>query len=434
MNASDLNIDQKIKGFLKKTIPYNTLSVNEIEIFLINKNVILSFVSKTESIIFKKLFFSNLQKAFPETKIEIVLANDQKTSEFIGVPSLVTKENHNYQTFDNFLLTDANKVALAAAKAVCRNTEANWNPLFIYGETGVGKTHLLHSIWDKIENKKILFYQTKNFLNDFIGCSQQKLHQKIQLLKEQILAHEVFIMDDVQFLNNKTSTCDFLFEIINDFLTNKKQIIISSDTPPSSLNLPSRIISRLEAGLVVSIQHLDKESCIVIFKEMLNKNNLYKYFDNEMIEKIVSQIGSNARGILGAINQIKFLIEQNQSLPDDKLIEKIKFEIIKTKTLWVNNDNPMKEKIIFVLEKEFNFSILDLKQKRRNKKLTLTRHLFFYLLLKKTSFSVLTIATMLNRTINDVNYGVKKITDILNNPKDKQLNFLIKKLIEKLNN
>lgn len=292
--------------------------------------------------------------------------------------------NENY-TFENFIVGPSNSLAYAAAQAVAENVGKVYNPLFIYGGTGLGKTHLLHAIGNAIQKNEpslqISYETTDHFINDFINCirfdkagSFRNKYQKLDLL----------LIDDVQFLSNKEQTQEVFFHIFNTLHQNQKQIIMSSDTFPKEISgLQNRLKSRLEWGLVADIQIPDLETKIAILKKKADQNSID--LPENVAYFISSCVISNIRELEGALIRVGAFA---------RLINKpITLDIAKKVLLNLNqkhNESTSLEKVLRLCARHLDVAINDLKSKKRSKEIAEARQIVFYLM-KKLSISSLQI-------------------------------------------
>lgn len=206
--------------------------------------------------------------------------------------------------FESFVIGPFNELATAAAQAVVRNPGVVYNPLFIYGGTGHGKTHLLQAVGNQIKtndpNKKIHYMTSERFTVELINAIQQN---RANQFKEKYRKYDVLIMDDIQFLSNKEKTQEELFHLFNHLYDNNKQIIFSSDKHPNYIqNLEERLQSRFGAGMIVDIPTPDHESRAAILREKARRSGLD--LDMEALDHLATVIDSNIRELEGALNAI----------------------------------------------------------------------------------------------------------------------------------
>lgn len=216
--------------------------------------------------------------------------------------------NEKY-TFDNFVVGKSNQFVNACARAVAQNPGNSYNPLFIYGGVGLGKTHLLHAIGNYITqnspNLKIKYVTCENFINDYIESIISKKEESKMEFREKYRNLDVLMVDDIQFLSKKDSTQEEFFHTFNDLYQNNKQIILTSDRPPKEIaTLAERLQSRFASGLIQDIQPPDFETRIAILRKKAQQE---RYFiDDEVIEFIADKIDTNIREMEGFLSKVHF--------------------------------------------------------------------------------------------------------------------------------
>lgn len=214
-----------------------------------------------------------------------------------------TNLNPRY-TFDSFVVGSFNELAHAAAKAVAHKPGISYNPLFIYGETGLGKTHLIQSVGNHIKamapDRKVFYVTSEKFTIDYVSALQA---DKVNAFKEKYRKYDLLIMDDIQFLSKKEKTQEELFHLFNILYDNNKQIVFSSDQHPNLIqNLEDRLKSRFNAGMIVSIIPPDHESRIAILRSKAAQHNFV--FPDEVIDYVATTLEGNIRELEGALNTL----------------------------------------------------------------------------------------------------------------------------------
>ncbi len=218
-------------------------------------------------------------------------------------------------TFENFIVGDNNILAHAAATAVAREPGKKYSPLFIFGGVGLGKTHLLHAIGNKIaENNPeaaIFLMSTQNFIDEVVTAVRSGKGDKI---REKYRANDVFILDDIQFLAGKERTQEILFHVFNDLLHAKKQIIFSSDRAPGELGgLEERLVSRFSMGMIADIQAPDFETRLAILQTRMKEANIQ--FPDKILDYTAEQLCGSIRELIGVFNQMVAHYELQGLLP-----------------------------------------------------------------------------------------------------------------------
>ena len=220
--------------------------------------------------------------------------------EDIPMVNQTTNLNPKY-SFDSFIVGPYNELAHAASLSVVKQPGILYNPLFIYGGVGLGKTHLLQSIGNDLSTKKEVIYLTlEQFTDDFISSLQNK---STESFKNKYRTKDVLIIDDVQFLTGKEQTQEEFFHTFNSLYSQNKQIVLSSDRPPRSItSLEDRLVSRFEGGMLVDISNPDYETRLAILKEKIKDKNVE--LDQDILEYIANNIQNNIRELEGALNLI----------------------------------------------------------------------------------------------------------------------------------
>lgn len=276
-------------------------------------------------------------------------------------------------TFDSFVVGPFNELAHAAAQAVIKKPGGTYNPLFIYGDTGRGKTHLIQAVGNQLKtttNKKIFYVTSEKYVLDYINSVQ---NNKVNNFKEKYRKYDVMIMDDIQFLSNKEKTQEELFHLFNNLYEDNKQIIFSSDKHPNYIpQLEDRLKSRFAAGMIVDIPHPDQESRIAILKAKALQQN----FDlpKEIADYIASTIDGNIREIEGVLNSV---IIQSQ-------LRGRELNVGDVKNLIKNNTKPKKmvsaKDVIKTIADFYNIEEASIYEKTRRKEVVKPRQLIMYIL------------------------------------------------------
>lgn len=325
---------------------------------------------------------------------EEVLEKENVTINLSTVPAVQTTSKNDFDNylipkyvFDNFIKGENNQLARAAAIAVAENPgQTSFNPLFIYGGVGLGKTHLIHAIGNKIiersPDKKIIYLSSDAFTVEFIEAVQA---DRINEFSAFYKSMDVLIIDDIQFLVGKEKTQDLFFQIFNSLHQTGKQIILSSDKPPKDLKgLNERMISRFSWGLSADIQPPDFETRIAILK---NKSGAYGIdLSNEIIEYIAHNITSNIRELEGCL--IKLLA--NSSLSS----KEINFDLVKQTVREISTNKQVNISIDYITKIVCEYFKVDenkVREKNRRKEVVLARQVAMFLSKQLTKSSLKTI-------------------------------------------
>ena len=313
-------------------------------------------------------------------------------------------------TFDTFVVGANNNLAHAASLAVAESPGEIYNPLFIYGGVGLGKTHLMHSIAHFIlknnPKAKILYVTSEKFTNELIDAIRNKNNISTTEFREKYRNNDVLLIDDIQFIIGKESTQEEFFLTFNALHEAKKQIIISSDKPPKEIEtLEERLRSRFEWGLTVDIQSPDYETRMAILRK---KEELEGYnIDNEVIKYIATHIKSNIRELEGALTKIVALSKLNKKEITLELAEEALKDLISPNA--VREITP--ELIINVVADHYKIQPSDITSSKRNKEVVYPRQIVMYLCRHMTNTSLQAIGKELGgKDHTTIIHGADKIT------------------------
>ena len=352
-----------------------------------------------------------------------------------GVPKNFTHSNlKSKYTFENFIVGNSNKFAQAAALSVAENPGNMYNPLFIYGNSGLGKTHLMHAIGNYIVNNsngKVLYVTSDQFIQDFIGINKKDdkgtNFNYVDFFKNKYRNIDVLIIDDIQFLGGATQTQQEFFHTFNTLYNDSKQIIISSDRSPDDLKLlEDRLRTRFCWGLTVNIFPPDFSLRTEILKKKIIAGNFEKEIPNDVIEYIASNIGTDVRQLEGSITRLiaYSTIMGGASITLDLAIEALKDFI--SKGMSEKNDVHRIQKIV---SEYFQISVEDIRSKKRSSNISFPRQIAMYLCRTMTSESFPKIGTEFGgKDHTTVMHSVEKIE------KEIKVNKDLANIIEKLKN
>ena len=329
-------------------------------------------------------------------------------------PQAIQNANLNPRyTFDTFVVGKNNNLAHAASLAVAESPGEIYNPLFLYGGVGLGKTHLMHSVAHFVlknnPNAKVLYVSTETFTSELVDAIRNKNNITTTEFREKYRYNDVILFDDIQFIIGKDGTQEELFHTFNALYEAKKQIIISSDRPPKEIEkLEERLRSRFEWGLTVDIQKPDYETRMAILRK---KEELEGYnIDNEVIKYIASNVKSNIRELEGALTKIVALSKLNNKEITIELAEEALKDLI--------SPNAPREVtpqlIINVVSEHFGINSLDIIGQKRSKELVFPRQIVMYLCGEMTTESLQNIGKALGgRDHTTIIHGQKKIASEL---------------------
>ena len=318
--------------------------------------------------------------------------------------------NSNFK-FENFVVGHGNELAYTAAKKICTQS-SHYNPLFIYGSVGMGKTHLLNAIGIEIGNaKKVMFISAERFMYHFVRSLKSNDMVKF---KDLFRTADIFIIDDIQFVGGKEAMQEEFFHTFNALMEKGSQFVVSSDRSPSNLDrIQERIKSRISGGLVIDIQPPDLNLRIKILKKKLEeiKKNFNEDYDlsDEAINFLASEVKSSIREMVGALNRILAFSKINTKSPTIYECKKILKDFINS-----NNKSINIESIQNIVAVYFNLNINEMLSPRRSRSLARPRQIAMYLAKQHTTNSLPDIGRRFsNRDHTTVIHAVKKIEELM---------------------
>ena len=334
-------------------------------------------------------------------------------------------------TFDTFVVGSNNKFAHAASLAVAESPGEIYNPLFLYGGVGLGKTHLMHSvahfILERNPSTKILYTTSEEFTNELIEAIRNGNNTAMTKFREKYRNIDVLLIDDIQFIIGKESTQEEFFHTFNSLHSAKKQIIISSDKPPKDMEiLEERFRSRFEWGLIADITLPDYETRMAILHK---KEEMDGYdINEEVIKYIANNIKSNIRELEGAINKVMAFAKLEKKEVTLELAEQALKDIISPDEKKVITP----DYIISMVAEHFDVTVDDLCGNKRNSKIVTPRQIAMYLCREIISTPLKSIGKCLgNRDHTTIMHGIDKIEKEINN--DENLKNTIETLKKKIN-
>lgn len=311
-------------------------------------------------------------------------------------------------TFESFVIGSSNRFAHAAARAVAEAPAKAYNPLFIYGGSGLGKTHLLHAIGHYARNLyrgiQVRYVNSEEFTNDFINSIRDDKAESFQRRYREV---DVLLIDDIQFLGGKEQTVEEFFHTFNSLHNANKQVVITSDTPPKRLQgFEDRLISRFEWGLLTDVQPPDLETRIAILRKKALAENLQA--SNEVLSYIASRISTNIRELEGALIRVTAFANLNQQPVELSLAELVLRDMV--------TDEDSHEVTAPLIMKQtadyFSISIDALQSADRSRVLVTARQIAMYLCRELTDLSLPKIGQLFGgRDHTTVMHAYRKITD-----------------------
>lgn len=385
-----------------------------------DKAHLIDYISKKYEIFFQfaisDMFDHNYEVNFiseKDAKEEVSKKESSREKNIYNINYESANLNAKYN-FDTFVVGKNNNLAYSAAVAVAESPGDVYNPLYIYGKPGLGKTHLMHSIGhytlDQNPEKKVLYVTSEEFTNEVIESIRSGNHASMANLREKYRTVDVLMIDDIQFIIGKESTQEEFFHTFNALHLAGKQIILSSDKNPKELTiLDERFRSRFECGLTVDIQPPDYDTRVAILRNNAKSyEQTYEHkIDAEIIDYIASNIESNIRELEGALNKVIAFAKLNKEELTKSLAEEALKDVI--------NPNRVKEitptLILNVVAEHFGVMPEDITSKRRSSEFVQPRHVFMYLCRTMTETPLSGVAKFLGlKDHTSVMNGVKRIT------------------------
>jgi chromosomal replication initiator protein len=330
-------------------------------------------------------------------------------------------------TFDTYVVGSGNRLAHAACQAVAEKPARAYNPLFLYGGVGLGKTHLLHAIGNAChaDGLNVLYVSSEEFTNDMISAIRT---HTTQAFREKYRSADVLLVDDIQFIAGKESTQEEFFHTFNTLHGQDKQIIVSSDRPPKSLvTLEERLRSRFEWGLTADIQAPDFETRLAILRSKAERTN--RHISDEILESVAKQIQSNIRELEGALNRIIAFADLSGSVLTPSLVEVALADLLPSRS------DLEPEKIVTQVAEYYKLSIEKLLGRDRSKDVAHPRQIAMYLLREEAKISFPQIGEALGgRDHSTVMSAIDKVKDQYKNGDGrvrKDIDFLRHQLYDK---
>jgi chromosomal replication initiator protein len=339
----------------------------------------------------------------PETRMEEtpLPAGQPEPVAAYDPPARPSNMNPRY-LFDTFVVGSGNRLAHAACLAVAEKPARAYNPLFLYGGVGLGKTHLLHAIGNACHARglNVLYVSSEEFTNDMITAIRTHTNQAF---REKYRSADVLLVDDIQFIAGKESTQEEFFHTFNTLHGQDKQIIVSSDRPPKSLNtLDERLRSRFEWGLTADIQPPDFETRLAILRSKAERTG--RQISGDILEMIARRVQSNIRELEGALNRILAFSDLSGTHLTPQLVE------VALADLLPQRSDVQPQKIIELVAKEWQTTVEALLGRDRSQKIAQPRQVAMYLLRKETDASLPQIGEVLGgRDHTTVMYAIQKI-------------------------
>ena len=353
---------------------------------------------------------------------------ETSNEEASGVSGVLPIDYSFQYTFDNFIVGSSNKFAHAACTAVAAHPAKNYNPLFIYGPSGLGKTHLMSAIVNEIKRKnpsaKVLYIKGDDFTNQMIESLSK---QEMSKFHEKYRSCDILLIDDIQFIAGKTSTQEEFFHTFNALYEERKQIVLSSDRPPKDIQtLEDRLKTRFEWGLIADIQPPDLELRIAIIKKKAEQVSIT--LSEDVLTFLAENLRSNIRQIEGTIKKLSAIY----FLGGNEITMDIAAACLQEITGGVVPVQVIVDKIFSAVYNKYGVSKAELLSERRTKNIAFARHISIYLIRQITEMSFPGIAKVFNRDHTTIISSCEQISKKINT--DPMFNVEISELIKEVSN
>lgn len=375
--------------------------------YLLPLKVCIAEITGTE---FEVMFISEDDDKLDEIQNMAIEASQKKKTKTAAEKAGL---NPKY-TFDTFVVGGNNNFAHAASLAVAESPGEVYNPLFIYGGVGLGKTHLMHSIahfiLDFSPKKKVVYVTSETFTNELIHALKNGRESSMSDFREKYRNTDVLLIDDIQFLIGKESTQEEFFHTFNHLHTAGKQIIISSDRPPKDIEtLEARLRTRFEWGLIADMSAPDYETRMAILQKKIELEHLEIYhIPDDVLQYIAQNVKNNIRELEGSLNKLIALyrLEGNGRPIDINLAAEAMKDILSPD----DNKTVTPELIMDIVSDHFGVSIADLKSNKRPAEIAVPRQIVMYLCRKMTDVPLKSIGILLGgKNHSTIKHGVEKI-------------------------
>ena len=403
-------------GYLEMVVPettYKTWLENTEGVSISGDLLVVS----TQSIFAIEMLSQRLNKTIKDAiyqtsnknyQIQYTLSGDEKNNRSKTTQGAIEGSWINPRfDFKSFITGSSNYLAYAAAKKICELPGEIYNPLYLYSEWGLGKTHLIQSIVKTLKTKglKVLSVSGETFVNEFVKSIKNKSPQKMNKYREA----DVFILDDIDFFVGKKQTIELFIHIINQLSISGKQIVVTSYNHPSKLDVSKRLTSILKSGLIVKIQTPDKETSKKYITKSFKKNGV------NISEELIDFIGSKKYDSFSEIEGIIKSLVAHSDLLNTEITESMVRSILHDYKLEnIKDINISKEKIFGLIKYMFGITEREIIGRKTDKKTSFARQVAAYLLIEKSNFSMAQAGKVLgNRNHSTIIYSVNKIKKIM---------------------
>lgn len=385
-------------------------------------------VTKKFTELLEQAFFNAL--AFP-VRVEILLVEKEKEEDTPVSAAASTSAdelviNNRANSFENFVVGKSNNYAYAAAKKVAENPGKTYNPLFIYGKSGLGKTHLLKAIENYMKSRNpdasIIYVTSENFTNDII--EHVRFSNNPAEMREKYRRADALLVDDIQFIAGKNSIEEEFFHTFNALTENGKQIVLSSDNPPNEIpKLTERLKNRFEWGLMADIQPPDFEMRMAIIK---NKADALSFsIPDAVVEFIAEQVSHNVRQLEGAVKKLQAICVLLDTTPTIEITKDAIKELMNT----TQPVSVVREKILEQVSAVMGVSVNNITSDKRDKNIKDARQMAMYIIREMTGMSLEEIGKCFNgKTHSTVKHSIDSVADKMD--KDKEYKGLVENIIK----
>lgn len=427
--GTDHRITPQLRGFLDLVVPRGVLQgnlylevPNELTRGMLEQRVRIPLLSALEGIedheIHNVVIVVNPDiesrepldtPATPSSDSSLPTVSPSRSTESSAPVGSSSRLNEKY-TFDSFVIGSSNRFSHAAAVAVAEAPAKAYNPLFIYGGSGLGKTHLLHAIGHYAQNLykgiRVRYVSSEEFTNDFINAIANNRSHEFQTRYREV---DVLLVDDIQFLQGKDSTQEAFFHTFNTLHDHNKQVVITSDLPPKQLTgFEDRMRTRFEWGLITDVQAPDLETRIAILRKKAASERLK--IDDDVLEFMASKVSTNIRELEGALIRVTAYANLNRTDITMSLVQSVMKDLMLSEESNVISPT----EIIAHTARYFQLSVDDLYGSSRSQTIALARQIAMYLCREMTNLSLPKIGQLFgNRDHTTVMYANKKISDLM---------------------
>ena len=353
----------------------------------------------------------NKEKEEPSVVVDLsskkIEENEKKEREIDSILREKDTEKHSIlddYTFDNFIEGSSNKFAKAACLAVAKDP-CYYNPLFIYGQSGLGKTHLLYAVMDYMRKNhpglNIIYKKSENFINEMVDAMSNHLTAPF---KEKYRSADVLLIDDIQFIAGKEAMQEEFFHTFSALYESEKQIILTSDRPPNEIKpLSDRLRTRFEGGLLADVQPPSYELRTAIIRKKSSDMGLK--ISNDLIDYMAERLNNNIRQIEGVLKKIEAI----NSLSGEEVTKTLIDDVISKVDPGNIPNDVMVERIIAAVSKKYGVPTEDIKSKKRTDSISKARHLSIYIIKNLTGLTLKEIGSIFGRDHSTVSSSIEKI-------------------------